>query len=103
AEGEYRASLARERALAAVVAELSNSISDLPEMEFQLVSLERNRTVNENIYILLRTRFEEVRIAEVGQMGNVTIVDTALPGGMIRPTTRRNLIMGILVGLAAGV
>ena len=103
AEGEYRSSLARERALAAVVAELSNSISDLPEMEFQLVSLERNRTVNENIYILLRTRFEEVRIAEVGQMGNVTIVDTALPGGMIRPTTRRNLIMGILVGLAAGV
>ncbi len=103
AEGEYRASLARERALAAVVAELSNSISDLPEMEYQLVSLERNRTVNENIYILLRTRFEEVRIAEVGQMGNVTIVDTALPGGMIKPTTRRNLIMGILVGLAAGV
>lgn len=102
-EGEYRSSLAREQALSRIVDELVESVSELPVMQFQLVSLERNRTVNENIYILLRTRFEEVRIAEVGQMGNVTIVDTALPGGMIKPTTRRNLIMGILVGLAAGI
>ncbi len=103
AEGEYRSYNARAQALSRVVEELSGTVSDLPEMQYQLVSLERNRTVNENIYILLRTRFEEVRIAEVGQMGNVTIVDTALPGGMIKPTTRRNLIMGILVGLAAGI
>lgn len=103
AEGEYRSSVARQQALERVVAQLTESLSGLPETEYQLISLERNRTVNENIYILLRTRFEEVRIAEVGQMGNVTIVDTALPGGMIRPTTRRNLLMGILVGLAAGI
>lgn len=103
AEGEYRSSLARERALSSIVQELSEGLSRLPQHQYELVSLERNRQVNENIYILLRTRFEEVRIAEVGQMGNVTIVDTALPGGMIRPTTRRNLIMGILVGLAAGI
>lgn len=103
AEGDYRTSNARAQALSRVVDDLSSAISELPEMQYQLASLERNRTVNENIYILLRTRFEEVRIAEVGQMGNVTIVDTALPGGMIRPTTRRNLVMGILVGLAAGI
>ncbi len=103
AEGDYRSSRARMSALERVVVNLSSSLSDLPEMQYRLVSLERNRRVNENIYILLRTRFEEVRIAEVGQMGNVTIVDSALPGGMIRPTTRRNLIMGILVGFAGGI
>lgn len=102
-EGEYRSSRAREQALRAVVNNLSSGLSDLPEFQYELVALERNRRVNENIYILLRTRYEEVKIAEIGQMGNVTIVDSALPGGMIKPTTRRNLIMGIMVGLAAGI
>lgn len=103
AEGEYRSNLARERALDTVVQDLSSGLSDLPEVQYELIALERNRRVNENIYILLRTRYEEVKIAEIGQMGNVTIVDSALPGGMIQPTTRRNLIMGIMVGLAAGI
>jgi len=103
AESEYRSSNARERALRAVVNDLSSGMSDLPEFQYELISLERNRRVNENIYILLRTRYEEVKIAEIGQMGNVTIVDSALPGGMIKPTTRRNLIMGIMVGLALGI
>jgi polysaccharide biosynthesis transport protein len=103
AQGEYLSNMTRARALEQALDELSQGLVGLPEMQYSLIALERNRKVNENIYILLRTRFEEVRIAEVGQMGNVTIVDTALPGGMIRPTTRRNLIMGILVGLAAGV
>jgi len=103
AEGDYRSSRARVQALRTTVQELSSGLSDLPQLQYELVALERNRTVNENIYVLLRTRFEEVRIAEVGEMGNVSIVDTALPGGMIRPTTRRNLIMGIMVGFAAGI
>ncbi len=103
AEGDYRSSRAREQALRIVVNDLSSGLSDLPEFQYELVALERNRRVNENIYILLRTRYEEVKIAEIGQMGNVTIVDSALPGGMIKPTTRRNLIMGIMVGLAAGI
>jgi tyrosine-protein kinase Etk/Wzc len=30
-------------------------------------------------------------------------VDTALPGGKVKPSQRRNLIMGLLVGLALGV
>jgi tyrosine-protein kinase Etk/Wzc len=103
AESEFRSSRAREQALRVVVNDLSSGLSGLPEFQYELVALERNRRVNENIYILLRTRYEEVKIAEIGQMGNVTIIDSALPGGMIRPTTKRNLIMGIMMGLAAGI
>lgn len=103
AEAQYRSSAARRAALDGHVRRLAGGLVDLPSLEYQLAALERNRTVSENIYILLRTKFEEIRIAEVGQIGNVTIVDTALPGGMIKPTIRRNLIMGLLVGLAMGV
>jgi tyrosine-protein kinase Etk/Wzc len=102
-EAQYRSATARRNALEAHVRALETGLSDLPVLEYELARLERNRTVSENIFILLRTKFEEIRIAEVGQIGNVTIIDTALPGGMIRPTTRRNLMMGLLVGLAVGV
>ncbi|MFO8183344.1 MAG: polysaccharide biosynthesis tyrosine autokinase [Candidatus Aegiribacteria sp.] len=102
-EAEIRAERIRESVLRSVIAELEDSIADLPELELQLARLERNWTVSEDIYLLLRTRYEEVRIAEAGQIGNVTIVDTALPGGMIKPNRKRNLILGIFAGLAAGV
>mgnify|MGYP006277545963 CR=1 FL=1 len=102
-EAEIRAERIRESVLGSVISDLEDSISDLPELELQLARLERNWTVSEDIYLLLRTRYEEVRIAEAGQIGNVTIVDTALPGGMIKPNRKRNLILGIFAGLAAGV
>lgn len=103
AEAQYRSAIARRNALESRVGNLEQGLSNLPILEYELARLERNRIVSENIFILLRTKFEEIRIAEVGQIGNVTIVDTALPGGMIRPTTRKNLMMGLFVGLAFGV
>ncbi|MBN2587219.1 MAG: polysaccharide biosynthesis tyrosine autokinase [Candidatus Fermentibacteraceae bacterium] len=102
-EAELRAERIRESVLRSIIVDLEDSISVLPELELRLARLERNWTVSEDIYLLLRTKYEEVRIAEAGQIGNVTIVDTALPGGMIKPNRRRNLILGIFAGLAAGV
>ena len=103
AEAEYRTAMARRTALESALGTLEDGLTDLPVLEYELARLERNRTVSENIYILLRTKFEEIRIAEVGQIGNVTIIDTALPGLMILPTTQKNLMMGLLVGLALGI
>ncbi|MBD3369465.1 polysaccharide biosynthesis tyrosine autokinase [Candidatus Fermentibacteria bacterium] len=103
AEADYRAEQTRTRVLSRLSSSLEDSLSQLPEMEMRLARLERNRQVSENIYILLRTKYEETRISEVGQIGDVTIVDTALPGSKIKPSKRRNVIMGLLVGLALGV
>jgi len=102
-EAQLRAERIRESVLRNIILDIEDSISVLPELELRLARLERNRTVSENIYLLLRTKYEEVRIAEAGQIGNVTIVDTALPGGMIKPNKKRNLILGIFAGLAAGI
>ena len=103
AEAERRAQMSRYRAISSATAQMEDSLAGLPELEMQLARLERNRQVSENIYILLRTKYEETRISEVSQIGDVTIVDTALPGGKIKPSQKRNLIMGLLVGLALGV
>jgi capsular exopolysaccharide synthesis family protein len=102
-ESKLRAERIREAVLSGIIINLEDSISVLPEMELRLARLERNWNVSENIYLMLRTKYEEVRIAEAGQVGNVTIIDTALPGGMIKPNRKRNLILGIFAGLAAGI
>ncbi|NOQ22714.1 MAG: polysaccharide biosynthesis tyrosine autokinase [Candidatus Aegiribacteria sp.] len=102
-ESQLRAERIRESVLRSIIREIEDNISVLPELELRLLRLERNWRVSEDIYLLLRTRWEEVRIAEAGQIGNVTIVDTALPGSMIKPNKRRNLILGIFAGLAAGI
>lgn len=103
AEAELRTERVRQYSLEARVEILENSLTGLPEAEVNLARLERNRRVSENIYILLRTKYEETRISEAGQISNVTIIDTALPGGMIKPSRKRNLMMGFILGLAAGV
>lgn len=102
-EASIRAERTREAELLSRAGEIEARLSRLPAAEMNLARLERNRTVSENVYILLRTKFEETRIAEAGQIGNVTIVDTALPGAMILPSKQKNLIMGLLVGLALGI
>lgn len=103
AEASIRSERTREAELLSRAGEVEARLSRLPAAEMDLARLERNRTVSENVYILLRTKFEEIRIAEAGQIGNVTIVDTALPGGMILPSRKKNLTMGLLVGLALGI
>ncbi|MCK4806878.1 MAG: polysaccharide biosynthesis tyrosine autokinase, partial [Candidatus Aegiribacteria sp.] len=102
-ESQLRAERIRESVLRSIISDIEDSISVLPELELRLTRLERNWRVSENIYLMLRTKYEEVRIAEAGQIGNVTIVDTALPGGRIKPNKKRNLILGIFAGLAAGI
>ena len=103
AEAELRSERVREAALLAEARLLEEELTGLPEAEMTLARLERNRRVSENIYILMRTKFEETRISEAGEIGNVTIVDTALPGGLIRPDRKRNITMGLVVGLALGI
>lgn len=102
-EAALRAERTRSSILRGQAWRIEGELSTLPEEELELTRLERSRSVSENLYILLRTRYEEIRIAEAGQIGNVTIVDTALPGGLVRPSRQRNLMMGLFVGLALGI
>jgi capsular exopolysaccharide synthesis family protein len=102
-EADLRAERTRETVLRMLVYDMEAGLSTLPEAERNLARLERNVLVTENLYYLLRNRFEEIRIAEAGQIGNVTIVDSALPGGLIKPSRKKNLVMGLLIGLALGI
>ena len=51
----------------------------------------------------MKEKYEESRITEVGQLGNIRIIDPArIPKYPIKPKKKVNLILGIIVGLGLG-
>jgi tyrosine-protein kinase Etk/Wzc len=95
---------AKATALNAVVREYESQLQTLPEKSLQLARLERAAKVNENIYLMMREKFEEVRITEAGQMGMVRVIDSAQePLHPLRPKKKLNLILGAIIGLGLGI
>jgi len=95
---------AKAGALYEVVREYESKLQLLPEKSLQLARLERAAKVNENIYLMMREKFEEARITEAGQIGMVRVIDSAKePLYPIRPKKKLNLILGAIIGLGLGI
>ena len=104
AETEVASLTAQADALKRVVDSYTSKLESLPDKNVQLARLERNRKVYENLYMMMKEKYEESRITQAGQIGKVRIIDSALPpGAPISPRVRLNLILGVLVGLGLGV
>ncbi|MDW7679065.1 MAG: GNVR domain-containing protein, partial [bacterium] len=54
--------------------------------------------------LMMKEKYEESRISEVGQLGNIRIVDPAQPNYIpIRPKKKLNMMLGVIVGLGLGI
>ncbi len=103
-ETEMSSFMARANALEQVVISYSSKLESLPEKNVQLARLERNRKVDENLYMMMREKYEESRITQAGQIGMVRIIDVALPPTIpISPKIKMNIILGVIVGLGLGI
>jgi len=103
-ETENKSLKARTDALEKIVTQYNNNMNTLPEKSLKLARLMREEEVNSKIFLMLREKYEENRIAEASQIGSVRIVDQArAPKVPIKPKKRTNLILGIFVGLGLGV
>ena len=79
-------------------------LDSLPTKKLQLARLMRSAQVAEKLYVMLEEKYQESRITEVGQIGNVRIIDPAKePEEPIMPKKKLNLLLGMLLGLAFGV
>lgn len=97
---------ARSRAadLNQVVSAYADDLLDVPDKELELARKTREYTVNENTYLMMKEKYEEVRISEAGEIGNVRIIDAAIPVlSPIRPNKRLNAMLGLIVGLGLGL
>lgn len=93
----------RDKGLTARISEIMARNKNLPEYELRLGRLQRDVHINEELYSLLKTKYQEAQIREKEQADEVTVVSTADQGARINdklwPTTLVGLIIGLMLGL----
>ncbi|MBN1779754.1 polysaccharide biosynthesis tyrosine autokinase [bacterium] len=103
-EAENSSLKAKTQELQKVVNKYNRELNSLPEKHLRLAQLQREMEVTNNIYLMLREKYEENRIAEVGHLGSVRSIDRAKPPKKpISPKKKMNLIFGFFVGIGLGV
>ena len=87
-----------------IVDEYTHELESLPQKSLQLARLQRAAKVDEKIFLMMKEKFQESRITEVGQLGDVRIIDAARPPkDPIRPKKALNLVLGLIIGVGLGV
>ena len=101
---EYRAATAAESALRGRVAALKGSVLDLRGRSIRYNILQREVDTNRGLYDALLQRYKEIGVAGGVGASPVSIVDRAVvPGGPFKPNLFYNLLVGLGIGLLAGV
>ncbi|RQH04143.1 GNVR domain-containing protein [Paraburkholderia dinghuensis] len=82
---------------------LAGQTRALPPVEQQLVRLQREVTVDTNIYTNLLNSSEQLRLLKAGRVSNVRMIDAAVPAeSPIRPKRAILMVAAVLSGLFAG-
>jgi capsular exopolysaccharide synthesis family protein len=102
-EVEVHAARSRSKEFKKLVDQMSARLSDLPSHTLQYARLDRDLKLNENLYLTMKQKYEESRISEAGQMGKVRILDPALIAKRVKPDTKKNLLLGMILGLVFGI
>lgn len=103
-EVDQLAQQARSEAIQRLIAQEEAALLALPARELELARLAREQRVNEELYVMLRTRYEELRIQEASVIADVRAIDPAeRPESPVSPRPLLNLAVAVFLGLFAGV
>jgi capsular exopolysaccharide synthesis family protein len=80
--------------------EIEKQLISLPASERQLISVQRNYSLLENLYVFLMQKFSEARISEASNTSDIVPVNPPMRGGAISPKPVRNYIIAALAGIA---
>ncbi|WP_407501692.1 polysaccharide biosynthesis tyrosine autokinase [Acinetobacter baumannii] len=86
------------------IADLNNRLTQLPETQRLYLQLYRDVKVNTELYTSLLNSYQQLKIANAGEIGNVRIIDTAVePVKPIKPKKLIVLALAIFMGGFIGV
>jgi tyrosine-protein kinase Etk/Wzc len=103
-EANLQALQPKVEALKRILHDYDKQLESLPEKSLKLARLQREAQADEKIYLMMQEKFQESRITEVGQLGQVRIIDPARPPQEpVRPRKKLNLLLGFIVGLGLGL
>ena len=93
----------RKKALDSALAKYNGELRSLPQKELQIARLMRDQKVADTTYVMLLEKLNEVKIGEAMKTSSAKLVSPAIPPEEpIRPKTKLNLVMGLIVGLMCG-
>ena len=104
AEAEIAAAKAQHDALTKLVAQEEANLAKLPAKELDLARVARDLELAQQIYVMLRTKYEEMRVSEQMQISDIFRIDPAVtPASHIKPRKMLNTAIAAVLGGFVGV
>lgn len=90
-------------ALQAEIKRMERDMRRMPELQQELLNLNRNVKVNSELYVNLLNSAQQLRLIKEGKVGSVRIIDTAIiPEQAIKPKKAMIVLLALLLGLFTG-
>lgn len=103
-ESEYEIVSSKLVGLRETVQFYQEEMDRLPDQELELSKLTRDKLFNEKIHTIITEKYEDAKIAEISQIGNVRILEVAgVPRNPIKPKKMMNYLIGVILGLGLGI
>ena len=103
-EKEYNELRDNERELKALMEQQKKEAIELSKIEVEYKPLRRAAEQEEKMYAIVANRQKEIDITGPMKTNNVRILERAIvPGTPVRPKPVQNLMLGLLMGLGAGI
>jgi len=103
-QSDYLGSSRRENMLQAALNKQKQEANRLNERAIQYTLLKRDLDTNQQLYDNLLQRLKEAGVSAALKSSNIRIVDSArVPTSPSKPDVPRNLVLGLLAGLTAGI
>ena len=94
---------AKEKILEKNINEFEDDALDTTSKELKYTIYQRNVNTSQNLYDLMLARVKESDVLQTADSSNIRLVETAqVPHGPVSPNKKRNLMMGIVLGLFGG-
>ncbi|MHA7846456.1 polysaccharide biosynthesis tyrosine autokinase [Serratia sp. D1N4] len=97
----YRALLEKRATLESEKVRLGNQVQTLPKTQQEILRLTRDVQVDQQVYLQLLNKQQEVSITKAGTVGNIRIVDEAET--TLKPVKPQKILIVILAVLVGGV
>jgi succinoglycan biosynthesis transport protein ExoP len=103
-KAEQAVLLSREKVLQKTITDFEEEGMENNKKELQHTILKRNMQMNQNLYDALLVRLKEADITGNIDVSNIRITEQAqLPMFPISPNKKRNLLLGVILGLMIGI
>ena len=103
-KNQYLAAVQREKLLQAAFDAQKQDANELNQSAIEFTSLKRDAESNRSLYLNMLQRLKEAGVTAGLRSSNIRVVDVArVPTSPVKPNVNRNLGIGFLVGLAAGI